>query len=187
VIRVALLLTMTTCAGIAQDAAASDGYQSLFSGHDLGAWVGDQQQWTAQGGTLRGISDGKSESALVLTGREYGDFELRLEICVRKGAAGIKVRWARRGPPGIEFEVGSSMARWLVNGSPFLTVANVKAGQWNEYQIICKGPRFNAFRNGISSGLEMVAGHTPPSGKIAILMPEGAPSDIELRNIRLKE
>jgi hypothetical protein len=77
--RAAFLLSLGSFAGAAQllmTGEASD-YKSLFNGRDLGQWTGDQQRWKVERGVLTGTSGGKSVSALVLGGREFGDFELR--------------------------------------------------------------------------------------------------------------
>jgi hypothetical protein len=185
--RAAILLSVSSLVAIAQGPIESDGYVSLFNGRDLGGWVGDEQQWTVQRGALRGISDGKSSSVLVLSEREFGDFELRFDLCIHKGAGLVHMRGLGRGPVGVELEVGASTVHWLVNGTLVFTSANVRAGEWNAYRIVCKGTRFIAFQNEVQSALTLVVGHIRSSGKLSIVMPGGTPSEIELRSLRLKE
>lgn len=185
-IRAALLFAVITCAGVAQNPADSDGFQSLFNGRDLTGWIGDQAHWTVADGILRGLSEGAS-AALIFDKQEFADFELRFEFRVLKGAGSIKVRGPAQGPVGVEFEIGSSGARWLVNGSQVFVAANVKTGDWDEYRLICKGGSFHAVQNGVEFSLGLVVDHLPAGGRLAIRLPAGMPSEIELRNIRVKE
>ena len=74
----------------------------------------------------------------------------------------------------------------------------LKPGEWNAYRVVCKGGDFEVFQNELNSAhtsesprpggiSEIVVGHLPPSGKLSLVMPAGEPSEIEFRNIRLKE
>src|SRR5436190_556214 len=117
-------------------------YVSLFNGSDLGQWLGDPLRWKVERGALTGTSDGKSASWLFLGGRDYGDFELMFDLRVKHGAGGVQMRAQGMGPVGVELEVGTKFVRWLVNGSPALVVAAVKAGEWITYRVICNGGRF---------------------------------------------
>jgi hypothetical protein len=196
--RAAFLLSLGSFAGAAQllmTGEASD-YKSLFNGRDLGQWTGDQQRWKVERGVLTGTSGGKSVSALVLGGREFGDFELRFDLRVMHGAGGVQMRGPGMGPLGVELEVGASTAcaltstlcvQWIINGSPFVIVSSVQPGEWNTYRVVCKGSTFDVFLNERSTSYNIVAGHSAPRGKLSLVMPAGAPSDIEFRNIRLKE
>jgi hypothetical protein len=189
-IRAAFLLCLASFAVPAQIliiGEAIEGYVSLFNGRDLGHWVGDQQQWKVERGMLTGISDGKSASALVLSDHDYGDFELRFDLRVKHGAGGVQMRGPGMGPLGVGLEVNTSVIRWLGNGLPFTIVSSVKPGEWNAYRVICKGSSFDLLQNEMRTDYTIVAGHLPPRGKISLIMPQGEPSDIEFRNIRLKE
>ena len=195
--RAAFLLALGSFAGFAQTlmtGETSDGYKSLFNGRDLGQWTGDQH-WKVEGGVLTGTSDGKGTLPLVLGGREFGDFELRFDLRVIHGAGGVRMRATGTGPMGVELEVGASKTcaltitscvQWIMNGSPF-PMASVQRGEWNTYRIICKVSTFDVFLNGRSTAYTVSAGHMTPRGKLSLVMPAGAPSDIEFRNIRLKE
>jgi hypothetical protein len=191
--RAAFLLSLGCFAGMLMTGEASE---SLFNGRDLGQWLGDQQRWKVERGVLPGTSDGKSASALVLDGREFGDFELRFDLRVRRGAGRVQMRGPGRGPLGVELEVGASTTcaltitfcvQWIINGSPFAIVSSVQPGEWNTYRIVCKGSTFDVFLNDRSTAYRIVAGHLTPLGKLSLVMPAGAPSDIEFRNIWLKE
>jgi hypothetical protein len=178
------LIAFVCClASFAQD----NGFVSLFNGRDLVPWAGDETQWKVEQALLTGASDGKSVSTLVIDSGAYGNFELRFDLRVKRGAASVKMRGPGKGPLGVELEVGESVVRWLVNGSPFAVVSNVKPGEWNAYRIISKGDTFDVFHNGQRTTYTIVAGHQPPRGKLAFTLPAGAASEIDLRNIRIRE
>ena len=197
--RAAFLLALGSFAGAAQilmTGEAGDGYKSLFNGRDLGLWVGDQQRWKVERGVLTGTSGGKSASALVLGGREFGDFELRFDLRVMHGAGGVQMRGPGVGPLGVELEVGASITcaltitscvQWMMNGSPFVIVSSVQPGEWNAYRVVCKGSTFDVYLNERNTTYTIAAAHVPPRGKLWLVMPVGVPSDIQFRNIRLKE
>ena len=168
-------------------AFAQDGFVSLFNGRDLAPWAGDETQWKVEQALLTGASDGKSVSALVIDSRDYGNFDLRFDLRVKRGAASVKMRGPGKGPLGVELEVGEAFVRWLVNGSVFAVVSNVKPGEWNSYRIVCKGDSFDVFQNGQTTTYTVSAAHQPPRGKLAFTLPAGAASEIELRNIRIRE
>jgi hypothetical protein len=124
---------------------------------------------------------------LVLTGRDYGDFQLRFDMRVKLGAGAVQMRGPGRGPWGIAVEVGTSSIQWLMNGSFFCMASSVEPGDWNSYRIVARSEHFQLFRNEVSTAYEIIAGHGLSKGKLSILMPTGMTSEIELRNIRLKE
>src|SRR5712691_10587111 len=113
-----------------------------------------------------------------------------------RGAGGVHMRGPSMGPLGAELEVGASIscalaitfcAQWIMNGSPFAIVSSVQPGEWNTYRIVCKGSTFDVFLNERSTAYKIAAGHITPLGKLSLVMPTGAPSDTEFRDIWLKE
>lgn len=188
--RAAFLLSLGSSAAPAQMlkmGEASEGFISLFNGRDLDQWTGDEQHWQAERGVLMGRSDGKSPSLLVLNGREYGDLDLRFDLRVRQGAGTVQLRGPGKGPLGVGLEVGTSVARWLVDGSHPLAVANVRPDEWNGFRIVSKDGRFDAFCNEVPARMSLAGPHLPPRGKLALVMPAGAPCEIAFRNVRVKE
>ncbi|MDQ6699220.1 MAG: DUF1080 domain-containing protein [Acidobacteriota bacterium] len=150
-------------------------------------WVGDREVWKLERGVLTGTSDGKSDSAWVFSGGELGDFELRFDLRVKRGTGRLQMRGVGRGPLGIGLEFGATDVRWLANGSLFVADSSAKPGEWYAYRIVCKGSEFEMFRNEVSAAYKIVAGHVAPRGTLSLILPAGARSEIEVRNIRLKE
>jgi hypothetical protein len=167
---------------------ASDGYVLLFNGRDLDRWEGNEQVWKVENGLLTGTSDGKIASALVLAGREYGDFELLFELRVKKGAAVVLMRGPSEGPLGAELKVYPPSVRWSIYGSPDGTVVSiVKPDEWGTYRIASNGKRFDGSHNGVTFPISMGVTHLAPRGKLSLVLPAGVPSEVEFRNIRIKE
>jgi hypothetical protein len=89
------LIAFVCClASFAQD----NGFVSLFNGRDLVPWAGDETQWKVEQALLTGASDGKSVSTLVIDSGAYGNFELRFDLRVKRGAASVKMRGPGKGP-----------------------------------------------------------------------------------------
>ena len=166
---------------------ASEGFVTLFNGQDLGRWEGDEQHWRVERPLLRGTSDGKSAAALVLGGREYGDFDLRFDLRVGRGTGGVRMRGGGTGPLGVELEAGAEGVRWLVNGSSQAVISTLTPGQWNAYRIAAKGGRFEVFLGNPKPAHTSVVDHLAPRGRLCLIMPQGAPSDVAFRNLRLRE
>lgn len=165
----------------------SEGYVALFNGRDMGRWETDNEEsWTIGRGTLQAKSDGKTEQRLVLEGSEFGDFELRFELRVHRGAARFRLRWPGQGPWSAELEQTTEQANWCVNGGFFSPLFTARAKQWTEYRIIAKGPSFNIFQAETSAPYHFQVPDLPKNGKLALVIPTGPPAEAEFRSIRLK-
>src|SRR5262249_12722337 len=76
----------------ADDAKVPEGFTPLFNGKDLTGWksTGKADLWKADGGV---IAIEKGGGGYLMTEKEYGDFELRLEYKLSKGAnSGVGLR-----------------------------------------------------------------------------------------------
>ena len=72
---------------------APEGFENLFNGKDLAGWksTGDMKVWGAENGVIYVQGGG---GGWLLTEKEYGDYELRLEYKMSKGAnSGVCWRW----------------------------------------------------------------------------------------------
>ncbi len=130
-----------------------EGFQSLFNGKDLTGWkaTGKKPVWGAEKGIL--YVDG-SGGGWLLTEKEYGDFELRLEFKMAKaGNSGVALRTPPKGDPayvGMEIQLiddnnwPGKLQSWQHTGSiygvvPAAKIANKKTGDWNQMRIVCHG------------------------------------------------
>src|SRR5947209_9397657 len=124
------------------------GFAALFNGKDLTGWksTGDMKVWGAEDGVI--FVNGKGGGWL-MTEKEYGDFELRLEYKVpRKGNSGVGLRSPMERDPayvGMEIQILDNQT-WSkeerlrpaqITGSTYDVVppsrdATKPFGEWNE-------------------------------------------------------
>ncbi len=146
------------------------GFEPLFNGKDLTGWKvnksGKMNVWGADDGIL--YVDGRGGGWL-MTEKEYGDFELRLEFKVpERGNSGVALRSPMDGDPayvGMEIQILDD--QWHKNvknykqgirptqltGSIYDVVPPAKdatkpAGEWNTFQITAKGRHVIVVLNG---------------------------------------
>jgi hypothetical protein len=186
-----------------------EGFESLFNGRDLTGWkaTGKMEVWGAENGVLY-VSGGGG--GWLLTEKEYGDFELRLEYKMSKhGNSGVALRTPREGDPayvGMEIQLiddvnWKGLQSWQHTGSiynvvPAKKIANKELGEWNTMRIVAKGRNVRVEQNGevlVDANLDdYVAEH---GKKHPGILPERArghvgfqshDNRIEFRNIYLK-
>jgi hypothetical protein len=144
------------------DNEAPEGFEPLFNGKDLSGWKvfgGKMDVWGAKDGLL--FVDGESGGWL-MTEKEYGDFEIRLEYRMTKmGNSGVALRAPLEGNPayqGMEIQLldeanykGLRPAQYT--GSIYDVVPPSKhvtkpAGEWNKIRIVAKGRQITVELNG---------------------------------------
>jgi hypothetical protein len=158
-----LLLGLTRPAGSAPAASEKppEGFTSLFDGKTLDGWQvlgGKLSSWGAEDGVLFV----KGGGGWLMTKKEYGDFELRLEFKVPKGGnSGVALRSPMKGDPaytGMEIQIlddpsYKGLQVWQHTGSiygvvPSSKLATKPVGEWNKYRIVCKGRQVTVVLNG---------------------------------------
>jgi hypothetical protein len=144
------------------DAKPPEGFTSLFNGKDLTGWkaTGDPKVWGAEQGV---IYVDKGGGGWLLTEQEYGDFELRVEYKMSKGAnSGVALRTPDKGDPayvGMEIQLiddegwPGKLADWQHTGSiynvvPAAKLNNKPIGEWNAIRIVAKGNHVTIEVNG---------------------------------------
>jgi len=73
----------------------AEGFVRIFNGKDLTGWDGDPRLWSVQDGVLVGEANAEnpvSNSFLIWTGGEVGDFELRFTFRLPTGNSGMSFR-----------------------------------------------------------------------------------------------
>ena len=142
---------------------APEGFESLFNGKNLTRWKvnpgGNIKVWGAEKGVL--FVDGGGGGWL-MTEKEYGDFELRLEYKMPKhGNSGVALRSPLKGDPayaGMEIQLLDD-ANWKdlrpaqYTGSIYDVVPPSKHvskpfGEWNQMRIVAKGRKIKVELNG---------------------------------------
>lgn len=168
--RAAVLAAAAAVPAFAADekpAPVPEGFSALFNGTDLSGWkpTGKADVWKAEHGMIVCTGGG---GGYLLTDKEYGDFELRLEYRWAKpgGNSGVGLRTPKDGDPayaGMEIQLiddegwetvnGGKLADYQHTGSiydvqPAKGTANKPVGEWNAVRIVCKGRNVTVEQNG---------------------------------------
>lgn len=141
---------------------APPGYTSLFNGHDLHGWKvldGNLNVWGAQDGILYVKGEG---GGWLMTEKEYGDFDLRLEYRMsREANSGVALRAPMHGDPayqGMEIQLIDDV-NWKglrptqFTGSIYDVVppsvhVSRPIGEWNQMHITARGRQITVQLNG---------------------------------------
>src|SRR5215831_6265265 len=103
---------------VASQTAEEDGFVSLMNASDWAGWEENHNAWNLQRDALAGRSNGSSPIILVVKGRDFGDFELRFEALVNRGAVRVKMRGPGPGPLGVALEINAERVELFNNGMP---------------------------------------------------------------------
>jgi len=185
--------------------SSTAGFEALFDGKTFDGWVGNMDVFRIEENSIVGGSLEKpvEHNDFLCTEREYGDFELRLQVKLlgENANAGIQFR-TKRIPDhyevsGYQADMGQQYWGCLYDESRRNKVLAgiekeqaaelVGAGQWNDYIIRCQGDRIQLWLNG---ALTVDYTETDPSiartGIIALQIHGGPPSEAWYRNIRIR-
>lgn len=209
-----LLVAVLAADSRAQEPKAPEGFTSLFNGRDLSGWkvhAGKAEVWGAEKGVMFCQGGG---GGWLLTDKEFGDFELRLEFRWTKegGNSGIGLRVPRTGDPayqGMEVQIiddegwekvhKSKLAPYQHTGSvydvePAKKRANKPVGEWNSVRIVCQGRKVTVEMNGEQINQVNLDDHKDKEKKHpGILREKGCVGfqsynvRVEFRNIHIKE
>ncbi len=185
---------------------------SLFDGKSLAGWDGDQNWFRVEDGCIvaGSLEQEIPHNMFLCTTKEYGDFELKLDIKIMGPGdnSGIQFR-SRRIPGGPEVsgyqaDAGGPIGDFgVVWGSLYdearrnrmLVTANqkeiVKAyhqNEWNEMVVKCQDSHIQIWVNGYQSVDYTEEDDTiAKKGIIGFQIHAGAPTEVWYRNIRLTE
>jgi hypothetical protein len=170
--RYVLYLTSTFVFGLALGGAADEPAKSaagrdfvaLYDGKGLEGWEatgGRLEAWKADGELLSCVAEG---GGWLRTSRKYGDFVLKVDFRIPAGGnSGIGLRLPAEGNPshdGMEVQILDDEApehKDLVEAqytgsiyyqAPAKRGAARPAGEWNSYEITCRGPMLKVVLNG---------------------------------------
>lgn len=148
---------------------------SLFDGKSLEGWEvrpGDEKWWTVRDGMITGgsLEETVAHNTFLATRQRYANFELRLKLRLIKGGgfmnSGVQIRSVRApgDPEMIGYQVDAGPDWWgklydesrrnKVVGEPVdagALAAAAKDWDWNEYRIVCEGPRIRSWINGVAA------------------------------------
>ena len=94
-VRNGFLVTAAVLGAVAFAAQPRSGWVSLFDGKSIDNWVvkGGSAKYHVEDGMIVGTTVEKSKNTFLCTPRDYGDFELELEVlCDKELNSGIQIR-----------------------------------------------------------------------------------------------
>jgi hypothetical protein len=185
------------------------GFVSLFDGETTTGWEGPMEWFRIEdravvGGTLKKAIP---HNYFLCTTKNYGDFELRLDVKVvgENANAGVQFRTKRiegsSEVSGYQADVGgvgkrsvwgslydeSRRRKFLVEADAEVIRSIVKPNDWNHYRIRCVGPKVELFLNGVQTvAFTEEDDSIERDGVIALQIHSGPPTEAWYRNIRIK-
>ncbi|MEO1837095.1 MAG: DUF1080 domain-containing protein [Akkermansiaceae bacterium] len=186
--------------------------KSLFDGKSLQGWnvnKGEEKLWRVAEGTIEGgsLTEHVPHNTFIVSEKSYQNFELRLKLKITpvKGGvnSGVQIRSMRI--PNHHEMVGyqadaaknywgklydESRRRKMIGellDAEAVTKA-VKPKGWNEYRILCEGPRIRMWLNGVPS-VDYTEQDTriPLDGHIGLQVHGGGTLTVQFKDITLKE
>ncbi len=177
----------------------------LFDGKTFDGWEGNLDSFRIEDGAIVAGSLAKPvpRNEFLCTTKEYGDFELRLQVKLvnGEGNAGIQLRTKRipnhHEVSGYQADMGwtfwgclydeSRRNKVLAQPEPAVLDKALKKTDWNEYVIRCEGKRIQLFLNGVQTvdyteadeGIDM-------RGVIAAQIHGGSASEAWYKDIAIK-
>lgn len=197
-------------AGRAADAPADpakEGFASIFNGKDLAGWKGDPDLWSVSNGEIVGSTDKTKlkHNSFLATEKSYGDFVLRASFKLRNHNSGIQFRsellpeyvvkgyqadMADKEYTGMLYEEGKRgiLDYWKkMSAEEHAKVfAAFKPGEWNTYEITCKGHHLKMLLNGQTT-LDFDDPDGSTSGIIALQLHMGPGMQVNFKDLWIKE
>ncbi len=199
VLHTLLTFVMAVASLLAADEA---GFRPLFDGKTLQGWDGDPRLWSVKDGAIVGSTDGvpiQNNTFLIYREKRFGDFVLRAQVKLRNHNSGIQFRseelpgWSCRG-----YQADMAQGNWwggiyeergtrgiLVNGWKDKAEKVVKADDWNDIEIYCRGEDLRITLNGMVTA--ELKDSAALEGIIAFQLHAGPPMEVRFRDIRIKE
>ncbi len=163
----AILLASASTATLAQNNAKPGAWTRLYNGRNLTGWHSEGKGskldvWKANGEFLTCVG---GTSGYLAADKEYGDFELRLEFRIPKGAnSGVGIRFPRGGWPstdGMEIQILDDADPRYKDVKPDQACGAIysfvapkahparPAGEWNRLRIRCRGAEISVWINSV--------------------------------------
>lgn len=182
------------------------GFVPLFDGKSLNGWKGgDLSFWRVEDGAIVGgdLVNPVKQNEFLRTTQQFGDFELRLQFKLtgEKANAGVQIRTEEipnhHEVSGYQADLGNgwwgclydeSRRNKVLAGPPSDERSQpVRAGQWNDYRILCQGNRIRLWINGIPTvDYSETDEAIPQTGIIAVQVHGGEKMEARYRKIRIK-
>lgn len=200
------LLTIALTTPVFAEDPSEIGFESIFDGKTTTNWSGDTTVFRIEKNSVVGGQLQKKipHNYFLDHQKHFSDFDLRLQFKLvgEKANAGIQIR-SQRIPDhhemiGYQADLGQrywgclydeSRRRKVLAGPSQAELGKIlKRNDWNDYRILCEGPRIQLWINGMQTVDYTEADpKIPLSGKIALQIHGGPPSEAWYRNVRIKE
>ncbi len=184
---------------------ASAGFQLLFDGQTLAGWRGNLAVFQVVDGAIVGgnLDNALPNNEFLRSEQTYENFELRLQFKLvgEQANAGVQIRTSEipdhHEVIGYQADMGDGWWGCLYDESRRNRVLAgppaeqrdglVKADEWNDYRILCEGPRIRLWINGQPTVDYTETDDTiPRRGIVALQIHSGPPAVASYRHIRLK-
>ncbi len=189
---------------LAAVAIAEEGFRPLFDGKTLGGWHGDADCWSVENGVIVGSTDNKDlkHNTFLATKETYKNFVLKLKFKLRNGNSGVQIRSQQRpdyvvagyqadidGRPEVMGVLWEEWGRGVLNSvDPEGVAKHMKKDDWNEYVIICNGPRIKQILNGYTTiDYTEQSDKGATEGIIALQLHAGPKMKISFKDIMIKK
>lgn len=183
------------------------GEVNLLDGKSLSGWEvapGEEKWWKIEDGMIVGgsLTEAIPHNTFLSSTTSYSDFELKFKLRLIPGEgfinSGMQIRSQRaaNGSGMIGYQVDAGEGHWgdlydeerrnvaLVKS----TILAAKDTDWNEYRIVCQGPRIQTWINGIQTCDYTEADTSiPSSGKLGLQVHSGGKLLVQAKDITLTE
>ena len=177
------------------------GYELVFNGKNLLGWNGDPELWSVRDGLIVASTDGKVlvQNSFLITKERFSDFIFSAEVKLRNNNSGIQFR-SQRLPEFVimGYQADAARDKWwgslhgektgrgvIVDGWAGKGENLVKTGDWNRYEIYCRGDHIKLSLNGVVT--VDVTDEMASEGVIALQLHRGAPMQVSFRNMKIKK
>ncbi|MDR1594964.1 MAG: DUF1080 domain-containing protein [Prevotellaceae bacterium] len=196
-------------------AEKAEGFVPMFNGIDMTGWTGNVKDYIARDGILACIPSGGGHGNLY-TEKEYANFVMRFEFKLTPAANnGLGIRTPLEGDAAYvgmelqildnEADVYKNLAEYQYHGSIYGVIPAKRGfqkptGEWNTQEVIANGNKIKVTLNGTvildgdiaeaSKNFTATAdknGHPGLSNKSGYIGFLGHGSELEFRNLRIKE
>ena len=197
---------MVSAQGVAQQKEQTTGFAPLFDGKTLAGWHGNTDIFRVENGEIVGgnLKDKVPQNEFLRTDKTYGDFELRLQFKLLGASpnAGVQIRTKEipgdHEVSGYQADLGpgwwgclydeSRRNRVLAGPTAEKRGEPVRENEWNDYRILCEGPRIRLWVNGVPTvDYTEMDESIPLQGIIAVQVHAGEPMEARYRNLRIRE
>jgi hypothetical protein len=182
------------------------GFERLFDNESLNGWDGDDSVFRIEEGSIVGgqLRNPIPHNFFLRCQQRFDDFDLRLQFRVlgESTNAGIQLRSERISDHhemiGYQADLGQSYWGCLYDESrrrkvlaapdPKALFAVLKRDGWNDYRMLCRGPRIQLWINELQTvDYTEQDKEIPLTGHIALQIHGGAPGEAWYRNIRIRK